>query len=202
MATPTARHPAERETASLDNAKIRQAVAAILSAIGEDASREGLADTPRRVAEMYAEAFSGIGQDPAAVLASGFDDETHRELVLLRDIAFHSFCEHHLLPFFGSAHIGYIPAGRIAGVSKLARALDILARRPQVQERLTNALADAIHGALTPDGVAVVISAEHMCMTLRGVRKPGSKMITTAARGVLKYQPAARQEFFARLRQT
>ena len=186
----------------MDNAKIRQAVAAILSAIGEDPSREGLADTPRRVADMYAEAFSGIGQDPAAVLASGFDDESHREPVLLRDVAFHSFCEHHLLPFFGSAHIGYIPAGRIAGVSKLARALDILARRPQVQERLTNALADAIHRALTPDGVAVVISAEHMCMTLRGVRKPGSKMITTAARGVLKTQPAARQEFFALLKQT
>lgn len=185
----------------MDNAKIREAVAAILSAVGEDPSREGLADTPRRVADMYAEAFSGIGQDPAAVLASGFD-ENHREPVLLRDVAFHSFCEHHLLPFFGSAHIGYIPAGRIAGVSKLARALDILARRPQVQERLTDALADAIHGALRPDGVAVVISAEHMCMTLRGVRKPGSKMVTTAARGSLKTQPAARQEFFALLKQT
>ena len=185
----------------MDNAKIREAVAAILSAVGEDPSREGLADTPRRVADMYAEAFSGIGQDPAAVLASGFD-ENHSEPVLLRDVAFHSFCEHHLLPFFGSAHIGYIPAGRIAGVSKLARALDILARRPQAQERLTDALADAIHSALRPDGVAVVISAEHMCMTLRGVRKPGSKMVTTAARGSLKTQPAARQEFFALLRQT
>lgn len=186
----------------MDTAKIRESVAAILSAVGEDPSREGLADTPRRVADMYAEAFSGIGQDPAAVLASGFDDESHRETVLLRDIAFHSFCEHHLLPFFGNAHIAYIPAGRIAGVSKLARALDILARRPQVQERLTDALADAIHGALQPDGVAVVISAEHMCMTLRGVRKRGSRMVTTAARGSLKTQPAARQEFFALLRQT
>lgn len=182
----------------VDYDKIRRAVTDILCAVGEDTTREGLADTPRRVADMYAELFSGIGQDPAAALDTAFD-ERHRELVMLRDIPFHSVCEHHLLPFHGSAHIAYIPTGRVVGASKLARALDILARRPQIQERLTTLLADAVNDTLRPDGVIVIISAEHLCMSLRGARKPGSKIVTTAARGALKTQPAARQEFLSLL---
>lgn len=179
----------------IDQDKISNAVSAIIEALGEDPSREGLQDTPRRVAEMYAEFFSGIDADPTEVLATGFE-EGHRELVVLRDIPFFSICEHHFLPFFGSVHVGYIPKGRVVGASKLARALDILARRPQIQERLTDQLVEALNKTLEPDGVAAVISAEHMCMSLRGVKKPGSRIITSSARGRLKTQTADRQEFF------
>ena len=183
----------------VDQEKIKEAVASIIEAIGEDSEREGLLETPRRVAQTYAEFFSGMSQDPAEVLATGFE-EAHQETVVLRDISFFSICEHHLLPFYGSAHIGYIPGGRVVGASKMARALDVLAHRPQLQERLTNQLVDAIYNAVQPEGVAAVLSAEHMCMTLRGVKKPGSRIVTSASRGSFKSQAATKQEFLSLLR--
>ena len=182
----------------IDQEKIERAVSSIIEAIGEDPRREGLTGTPRRVAQTYADFFSGLDQDPAGPLATGFD-ESHREMVVLRDIPFFSVCEHHFLPFFGSADIGYVPNGRIVGASKLARSLDILARRPQIQERLTSQLAQVIYNTLKPDGVAVVLRAEHLCMSLRGVRKPGSRIVTSASFGSLKTEPGLRQEFFAML---
>ncbi len=182
----------------MDYDKIQDAIRSALIAIGEDPQREGLVDTPKRVAKMYGELFSGIGQNAASVLTAGFQ-EGYYETVVLRDVPFDSICEHHLLPFFGIAHIAYTPTGRVVGVSKLARALDILASRPQIQERLTIQLADTLNDTLRPAGLAVVMSAEHMCMSIRGARKPGSKIVTTAARGSMKTQPAARQEFFALL---
>ena len=185
----------------MDYEKIQDAIRSVLVAIGEDPHREGLADTPRRIAEMYGELFSGIGKDPASVLTIGFD-EGYDETVILRDVPFHSICEHHFLPFFGTAHIAYLPTGRVAGASKLARALDILASRPQIQERLTSQLADTLYDTLQPTGAAVIMSAEHMCLSIRGARKPGSKIVTTAARGSLKDQPAARQDLLALLRET
>ena len=185
----------------MDYDKIQDAITSILHAIGEDPQREGLADTPRRIAEMYGELFAGIGKDPASVLATGFD-EGYDETVVLRDVPFHSICEHHFLPFFGSAHIAYIPTGRVAGASKLARALDILASRPQIQERLTSQLADTLYDTLQPSGAAVIMSAEHLCMSIRGARKPGSKIVTTATRGSLKAQSTARQDLFALLSET
>lgn len=183
----------------VDQEKIQDAVAGIIKAIGEDPNREGLRETPRRVAEMYQEFFSGLSQDPAEVLATGFE-EAHQETVVLRDVPFFSICEHHFLPFYGSAHIGYIPSGRVVGVSKIARALDILAHRPQLQERLTNQLVDTIYDTLEPEGVAVVISAEHMCMTLRGAKKPGSRVVTSGSRGSFRTNAATRQEFLSLLR--
>ena len=180
----------------IDEEKIRQAALTFLEAIGEDPHREGLVDTPRRMAKMYKEFFSGLSQDPVEVLSTGFE-ESHKELVVLRDIPFFSICEHHFLPFFGIAHVGYVPNGRVVGASKLARALDILARRPQIQERLTTQLVDCILTAANPDGVAAVLSAEHTCMTLRGAKKPGSKIVTSASRGTLRTQASAKQEFFA-----
>ena len=185
----------------MDYEKIQDAIRSVLVAIGEDPHREGLVDTPRRIAEMYGELFSGIGKDPASVLTTGFD-EGYDETVILRDVPFHSICEHHFLPFFGTAHIAYLPTGRVAGASKLARALDILASRPQIQERLTSQLADTLYDTLQPTGAAVIMSAEHMCLSIRGARKPGSKIVTTAARGSLKDQPAARQNLLALLRET
>ena len=185
----------------MDYGKIQDAVTSILHAIGDDPQREGLADTPRRIAEMYGELFSGIGKDPASVLTTSFD-EGYNEPVILRDVPFHSICEHHFLPFFGTTHIAYIPTGRVAGASKLARALDILASRPQIQERLTSQLADTLYDTLQPTGAAVIMSAEHLCMSIRGARKPGSKIVTTATRGSLETQPTARQDIFALLRET
>jgi len=182
----------------VDREKIAEAVAMIIRAIGEDPGREGLVDTPRRVAQMYEEFFSGICQDPLEVLGTGFE-EAHREIVVLRDIPFFSICEHHFLPFHGSAHIGYIPRDRVVGASKLARALDILAHRPQIQERLTNQLVDAVYSAAQPEGVAAVLTAEHMCMSLRGVKKPGSKIVTLASRGNFRTQTTTKQEFLALL---
>lgn len=182
----------------VDEERIKSAVAAILEATGEDPLREGLRGTPGRVARMYAELFSGIGVDPRSALDTIFEEEGHQEgVVIVRDVPFFAMCEHHLLPFFGKVHIGYIPRGRIVGISKLARASDILARRPQVQERLTSQLADALMAALDPSGVAVVIEAEHMCMTMRGVRKPGSQVITSAVRGQFRDAAVTRQEFLA-----
>ena len=185
----------------MDEEKIKKAVSSIIEAIGEDAEREGLVDTPRRVAQMYEEFFSGLTQDPAKVLETGFE-EGHQEMVILRDIPFFSICEHHFLPFYGIAHIGYMPNGRVVGASKLARALDILSRRPQIQERLTDQIVETIYKAIQPDGVAAVISAEHMCMSIRGVKKSGSKVVTSASRGTFKTQAASKQEFFSLLRGT
>ncbi len=177
---------------------IAEAVTRIIRAIGEDPSREGLQGTPRRVAEMYAEVFQGMDMDPAAELVAGFE-EGHHEMVILSDIPFYSLCEHHLLPFFGVAHIGYIPNehGRVVGASKLARVVEIFAKRPQIQERMTTQIADTICNSLKPDGVAVVIQAEHLCMTMRGIKKPGSNIITSANRGLFRNKIATRAEFLS-----
>ncbi len=172
----------------------------IIEAIGEDPGREGLADTPRRVAEMYSELFAGIGEDPREELKVGFE-EGHREMVIVRDIPFYSMCEHHLLPFYGVAHVGYIPnkEGRVVGASKLARVVEIVAKRPQLQERLTSSIADDIVEAIKPDGVAVVVQAEHLCMIMRGIKKPGSALVTSALRGTFRSRTATRNEFFCLL---
>ena len=183
-----------------DDAALRKAVRQLIVAVGEDPDREGLRETPRRVAAMYAEVFSGLHLDPADVLRIGFE-EGHQELVLVKDIPFYSMCEHHFLPFHGVAHIGYIPNGRVVGLSKLARALEILARRPQLQERLTSQLADAIMTTLEPAGVAVVVSAEHLCLSMRGIRKPGSQTVTSAMRGVFQRGAATRAEFMSLIKE-
>ena len=183
-----------------DEARIRAAVASMIEAIGEDPKREGLVDTPRRVAEMYAELFMGLNADPREELTVGYE-EGHREMVIVRDIPFYSMCEHHLLPFYGTAHIGYVPNanGRVVGLSKLARVVEIIASRPQVQERMTTEIADVIMDGLKPDGVAVVIHAEHMCMIMRGVKKAGSAIITSALRGTFRSKAETRTEFFSLL---
>ena len=183
-----------------DEAKIMKAVTSIIKAIGEDPEREGLADTPRRVAEMYAELFMGLDIDPREELAVGYE-LGHREMVVVKDIPFYSMCEHHLLPFYGVAHIGYIPDtnGRVVGLSKLARVVEIVAKRPQIQERITTNIADAIMDGLKPSGVAVVVKAEHMCMIMRGVKKPGSSIITSAIRGAFRTKADSRAEFFSLL---
>ena len=180
----------------IDRGRIAAAVREIIDAIGEDPQREGLVETPRRIADMYSELFAGLGQDPREVLNSGFSDAS-QDVVILRDIPFYSLCEHHFLPFFGLAHVGYVPNGRLVGVSKIGRALDILAKRPQVQERLTRQLADALLEALNADGVAVVLQAEHLCLSMRGARKPGSKMVTSAVRGPFAKGSVGRSEFLA-----
>lgn len=180
----------------VNKGRIKKAFASIIEAVGENPSREGLEDTPRRIADMYADIFSGLDMDPKDALVVGFD-EGHHEMVILKDIPFYSMCEHHFLPFFGLAHVGYIPKGRIVGASKVARAVDILAKRPQLQERLTTQIAEAMVEALKPNGVAVVIEAEHMCMTMRGVRKPRSKIVTSAMRGIFRENPATRAEFMS-----
>ena len=189
-----------RETIKgVDQERVARAVREILEAIGEDPAREGLRETPRRIAEMYEELFAGLHQDPREVLTTGFQ-ESHREMVILKNIPFYSLCEHHFLPFHGRAHVGYVPEGRIAGASKIARAVDILARRPQLQERLTGQIADAIMEGLSPDGVAVVIEAEHLCMTMRGVQKPGTTLVTSAIRGGFRRRAVTRSEFLALVR--
>ena len=186
--------PAEGEPPQFDKPRIERAVREILEAIGEDPDRDGLARTPRRVAEMYAEICSGMYEDPSRHLVTTFEAE-HDEMVMVRDIPLTSFCEHHLVPFHGRAHVAYIPDedGRIAGLSKLARMVDGFAKRPQVQERLTTQIADALVDILTPH-VFVVIEAEHLCMTMRGVKKPGSLTVTSAVRGMFKANPATRAE--------
>ncbi|EPZ38430.1 GTP cyclohydrolase 1 [Anoxybacillus ayderensis] len=177
--------------------QIEQAVRLILEAIGEDPNREGLLDTPKRVAKMYAEVFSGLNEDPKIHLQTVFSED-HEELVLVKDIPFYSMCEHHLVPFFGVAHVAYIPrGGKVTGLSKLARAVETVARRPQLQERITATVADAIMETLEPHGVMVVVEAEHMCMTMRGVKKPGAKTVTTAVRGTLATDEKARAEILA-----
>lgn len=179
----------------MDGPRVERAVREILLAIGEDPEREGLRETPARVARAYAEQYAGIGRDPREVLATVFD-EHHDEIVLVRDIEMYSSCEHHLTPFHGRAHVGYIPndAGQITGLSKLARLVDLYAKRPQVQERLTSQVADALVDVLRPLGVIVVIEAEHLCMSMRGVRKPGAMTVTSAVRGIFRTDPATRSE--------
>ena len=184
----------------VDENQVQSAVRSLLDAIGDDPHREGLQNTPLRVARMYSELFSGIGVDAASVIDAVFEEEdTHGGLVKLKDIPFHSICEHHLLPFFGRASITYIPRGRIAGASKLARALDIIAKRPQLQERMTQQLADAIYEALDPEGLAVMLEAEHLCMAMRGVRKAGSSISTSAVRGSLWSEEMSRNMLLASL---
>ena len=184
----------------IDEAEIRAAVTSIIKAIGEDPEREGLAGTPARVAEMYAELFAGLDKDPREELTVGYE-LGHREMVIVRDIPFYSMCEHHLLPFYGVAHIGYLPdaEGRVVGLSKLARVVEAIAKRPQIQERMTSQIADAIMEGLKPSGVAVIIQAEHLCMIMRGVKKPGSNIITSAIRGAFRTKPETRAEFLSLL---
>ena len=188
--------PTYADLPDFDHARAEAAVRELLAAIGEDPEREGLRDTPRRIADMYAEIFAGLHQDPTAQLDVTFDEE-HQEMVILRDVRFESMCEHHLVPFYGLAHIGYIPRGRIVGISKLARAVEVLSRRPQVQERLTSQIADLIMERLRPIGVGVVLQAEHMCMTMRGIRKPGSQVVTSANRGAFREHEPTRLEFLS-----
>ena len=184
----------------IDLARIEKAVREILLAIGEDPERDGLQRTPRRVAEMYAEIFSGLHEDPARHLVVTFE-ANHDEMVMVRDIPLYSMCEHHLATFHGHAHVAYIPGrdGRITGLSKLARLVDGFAKRPQVQERLTSQIADAIVGTLQPSGAFVMIEAEHLCMSMRGVRKPGALTVTSAVRGLFKDNAATRAEVMALL---
>lgn len=182
----------------MDKVKIENAVRDILEAIGEDPDREGLKDTPKRIAKMYEEIFSGLNEDPKKHLEVYFQEEEHQELVLVKDIPFYSMCEHHIVPFFGKAHVGYLPRdGKLTGLSKLARVLETVAKRPQLQERITATVADTIMEQLNPYGVIVVVEAEHMCMTMRGVKKPGSKTLTSAVRGLFDKDAKARAEAYA-----
>lgn len=184
----------DTELQNVDLEKIEKAVSMILEAVGEDVSREGLHDTPKRVAKMYAEVFSGLREDPKEYFKTVFH-EGHEELVLVKDIPFYSMCEHHLVPFFGKAHIAYIPRdGVVTGLSKLARAVETVAKRPQLQERITSTLADSMMDTLNPHGVFVMIEAEHMCMTMRGVKKPGATTVTAVARGILETDAIKRSE--------
>lgn len=179
---------------SINKEKAEAAIYQFLEAIGENPNREGLLDTPKRVAKMYAEMFSGLGKDPKEEFTAVFK-EHHEDVVIVKDISFYSICEHHLVPFYGKAHIAYLPSdGRVTGLSKLARAVEVASKRPQLQERLTSQIADALVEALNPKGTLVMVEAEHMCMTMRGIKKPGSKTITTTARGLYKESRAERQE--------
>lgn len=184
-----------------DQQRAEAAIRELLIAVGENPDREGLQETPARVARAYQEIFSGLYEDPTEVLSKTFGED-HSEMVMVRDIQFYSTCEHHLVPFFGTAHIGYIPGkdGKVTGLSKLARLVDGIAKRPQVQERLTTQVADALMERLDPAGVIVVIEAEHLCMAMRGIRKPGANTITSAVRGVLESSAATRAEAFNLIR--
>ncbi|MDV6377670.1 GTP cyclohydrolase I FolE [Sporosarcina sp. GW1-11] len=183
-----------------DMNKLEQAVTMILEAIGEDPTREGLLDTPKRVAKMYQEVFEGLNKDPKEYFEVVFH-ENHDEVVLVKDIPFYSMCEHHLVPFYGVAHVAYIPRdGVVAGLSKLARAVETTARRPQLQERITSTVADAMMEMLNPIGVYIIIEAEHMCMTMRGIKKPGAKTITTVARGIYEHDDVKRAEILSLIR--
>lgn len=185
-----------QQAAPIDLPRIERAVREILFAIGEDPDREGLLRTPNRVARAYGELISGLSEDPRVHLRTVFN-ERYDEVVLLRDIEFHSLCEHHLLPFVGKAHVAYLPDGKVVGLSKLARLVEGYARRPQVQERLTTQIADALMEELNPIGAACVIEATHTCMTIRGVQKPGSSMVTSALRGIFKDNPPSRHEILS-----
>ncbi|WP_300276102.1 GTP cyclohydrolase I FolE [Peptacetobacter sp.] len=184
-----------KNNGKVDKEKIKKAVRDILEAIGENPDREGLVETPDRVARMYEEIFCGLFKDPREHLKVTFPEESHEEMVIVKDIQFYSCCEHHLVPFFGKAHIVYIPKeGRLTGLSKLARVVETISKRPQLQERIAKDTADIIMEELRPYGVMVVIEAEHMCMTMRGVKKPGSKTVTSAVRGIFEKDVAARTE--------
>ena len=185
----------------MDQERLKRAVSEMIAAIGEDETREGLRETSRRIAEMYAEIFDGIERNPLDELDAMFDTEGHQEMVILRNIPFYSMCEHHFLPFHGVAHVGYIPKDYLTGISKIARVVQLLARRPQMQERLTSQIADTLMQGLKPTGVGVVIEAEHLCMTMRGVKKPGSRLVTSANRGTFRSQPVTRAEFMSLIRQ-
>ncbi|WP_420834849.1 GTP cyclohydrolase I FolE [Salsuginibacillus kocurii] len=179
---------------SFDHKKIEEAVRLILEGVGEDPDREGLLDTPKRVAKMYEEVFSGLNEDPEEHLNTVFGED-HEELVLVKDIPFYSMCEHHLVPFFGKAHVGYIPkGGHVTGLSKLARTVETVTRRPQLQERITSTIANTLVDILHPHGVMIVVEAEHMCMTMRGIKKPGAMTVTSAVRGTFESDAAARSE--------
>ncbi|TYR20936.1 GTP cyclohydrolase I FolE [Corynebacterium urealyticum] len=197
----TSESTTSESTRHFDRERAEAAVRELLIAVGEDPDREGLADTPARVARAYEEVFSGLGTDPTEVLNTTFNED-HRELVLVKDIPFYSTCEHHLVPFFGHAHIGYIPgrSGKVTGLSKLARLVEGFARRPQVQERLTTSIADALMERLDASAVIVVIEAEHLCMAMRGVRKPGANTVTSAVRGGFQNNAATRAEAMALIR--
>jgi GTP cyclohydrolase I len=185
----------------INHKQIEEAVRMILEAVGEDPNREGLLDTPARVARMYEEVFVGLRQDPKEYFSVVFSED-HEELVLVKDIPFYSMCEHHLVPFYGVAHVGYIPrGGRVTGLSKLARAVEAVAKRPQLQERITSTVADSIMEMLEPHGVVVVVEAEHLCMTMRGVKKPGAKTVTSAVRGIFANDPASRAEVFSLIKE-
>ncbi|HBC92347.1 MAG TPA: GTP cyclohydrolase I FolE [Pelotomaculum sp.] len=181
----------------VDQDKIKKAVRMLLEAIGEDPEREGLTETPDRVARMYNEIFSGLWEDPESHLEKIFSEQ-HEEMIIVKDIPLYSMCEHHLLPFYGKAHVAYIPKdGKVTGLSKLARVVEGYAKRPQLQERLTSQIADSIMNRLNAQGTLVVVEAEHMCMTFRGVKKPGSKTVTSAVRGLFRRNKATRAEAFA-----
>ena len=192
-------NPEAENQAGVDIPRIERAVREILIAVGEDPDREGLRNTPNRVARMYGELFAGLREDPERHLETLFDED-HHEMVALRDIAFNSMCEHHLMPFEGKAHIAYIPGGKVLGLSKLARIVDAFAHRPQVQERLTSQVADLLAQKVQVKGCAVVIEAVHTCTTCRGVRKPGSVMVTSALRGLMKTADKTRAEALSLLR--
>lgn len=177
----------------MDRKKIEKGVRLILEGIGEDPERAGLKDTPRRVTDMYEEIFSGL-KTPSEEMLRPIEGETHDEMVLLKDIPFYSICEHHLLPFIGRAHIAYIPSGSIAGLSELAKALEHFAKRPQVQERLTAQLADMLMDRLKPKGAMVIIDADHLCMSMRGIKKPGARTVTSAVRGIFRTRASTREE--------
>lgn len=180
--------------------KIEHHIREILRLIGEDVEREGLLETPSRVARMFEEVFAGYSIDPRDVLGVTFDEQ-HEELVIVKDIVYYSYCEHHMAPFFGKVHIGYIPSGKIAGLSKLARLVDAVTRRLQVQERVTSQIADILEETLQPHGVMVVVEGEHLCMCARGVKKPGSKTVTSAVRGSFRHHAAGRAEFLSLIRE-
>lgn len=178
----------------MDRGRIEKAVREIIEAIGEDPLREGLVETPERVARFLEEVFQGVHQDPGDVVDAFFGDEHYEEIVMVREIPFYSMCEHHFVPFHGQAHVAYMPKGRVTGLSKLARLVEGYARRPQMQERLTAQVADCLQDRLDPHGVLVVIEAEHLCMSMRGVKKPGAKTVTSAVRGLMQTNPATRAE--------
>ncbi|MDP9145510.1 MAG: GTP cyclohydrolase I FolE [Actinomycetota bacterium] len=178
----------------IDQGRIEKAVREIIEALGEDPEREGMIDTPERVAKFYAEVFDGLHRDPGDVVDAFFGEEHYQEIVMVREIPFYSMCEHHFVPFHGQAHVAYIPKGRVTGLSKLARLVEGFARRPQMQERLTAQVADALCERLEPLGVMVVVEAEHLCMSMRGVKKPGATTVTSAVRGIMESQPATRAE--------
>jgi GTP cyclohydrolase IA len=185
-----------KQKKKIDEARIEKAVREILSAVGEDLNRDGLKDTPARVARMYGELLAGMHDDPNIHMSKVFN-ENYDEIVLLRDIPFYSMCEHHMMPFIGSAHVAYLPSGKILGVSKLARLVECFARRLQTQERLTYQIADCLMTSLKPQGVAVVLEAAHSCMTIRGIKKPGSVMVTSAVRGLFRKDPRSRNEIMS-----